>query len=137
MPMYDTVNVTWIVNVDNFDVYFAGAETLDPANHIRVDPSHVCRHQRADQHRGGVLQQQELQEGYLLPQGGERQQAKYQRNQGWKFLQVVRDTKQTLLFLLFLYCPSVSPKVVLKRKDLGKEVRESERPIRYKTFTKT
>ena len=35
---------------------------------------------------------------------------------------VVRDTKQTLLFLLFLYCPSVSPKVVLKRKDLGKEV---------------
>ena len=38
------------------------------------------------------------------------------------FSKVVRDTKQTLLFLLFLYCPSVSPKVVLKRKDLGKEV---------------
>jgi len=38
------------------------------------------------------------------------------------FHKVVRDTKQTLLFLLFLYCPSVSPKVVLKRKDLGKEV---------------
>ena len=41
-------------------------------------------------------------------------------------LQVVRDTKQTLLFLLFLYCPSVSPKVVLKRKDLGKEVGRAE-----------
>ena len=40
---------------------------------------------------------------------------------------VVRDTKQTLLFLLFLYCPSVSPKVVLKRKDLGKEVNGGER----------
>ena len=39
-----------------------------------------------------------------------------------KVVKVVRDTKQTLLFLLFLYCPSVSPKVVLKRKDLGKEV---------------
>ena len=49
---------------------------------------------------------------------------------------MVRDTKQTLLFLLFLYCPSVSPKVVLKRKDLGKEVGESERPISYKDFHK-
>ena len=63
----------------------AGAKTLDPTNNIRADSPHVCRHQRADLHRGGVLQQQELQEGHLLPQGGTRQKAKkgnkrYQRD---------------------------------------------------------
>ena len=38
------------------------------------------------------------------------------------FHKVVRDTKQTLLFLLFLHCPGVKPSVVLKRKDLTGEV---------------
>lgn len=38
------------------------------------------------------------------------------------FHKEVKDTKQTLLFLLFLHCPGVKPALVLKRKDLGKEV---------------
>ena len=60
------------------------------------------------------------------------------KNFGETFLKVVRDTKQTLLFLLFLYCPSVSPKVVLKRKDLGREVRtEQSFKIQQKIFLKS
>ena len=63
--------------VDNFYIIFVtGPETLDPTNDIGVDSPDVCRHQRADKHRGGVLQQQELQEGHLLPQGVERHKAK-------------------------------------------------------------
>ena len=69
--------MTAIFNDDSFYVYFiAGAKTVDPPNDIRVDSPYVCRHQWAVLHRGGVLQQQELQEGHLLPQGGTRQKAK-------------------------------------------------------------
>ena len=51
--------------------FITGTEALDPPNNSRVDPADVCRHQRAGWDRGGVLQQQELKEGHLLPQGGE------------------------------------------------------------------
>ena len=37
------------------------------------------------------------------------------------FQKTLRDTKQTLPFLLFLHCPSIRPGVLLKRKDLKKE----------------
>ena len=65
--------------------FITGTEALDPPNNSRVDPADVCRHQRAGWDRGGVLQQQELKEGHLLPQGGTRQKAKkgnkrYQRD---------------------------------------------------------
>ena len=56
--------------------FITGTEALDPPNNSRVDPADVCRHQRAGWDRGGVLQQQELQEGHLLPQGGGGQKQK-------------------------------------------------------------